>query len=122
MSQDEGPSLDVGSDLLFENDRVRVWAMTLQPGETSSYHRHENDYLFVYTTPSSIRSEIAGKEGPAREFDDGYVQYTEVGSGIEHSITTVAESVHRQIIVEMKGGSGSETTQTPINNGRAQKI
>ena len=122
MSQDEGPSLDVGSDLLFENDRVRVWAMTLQPGETSSYHRHENDYLFVYTTPSSIRSEIAGKEGPAREFVDGYVQYTEVGSGIEHSITNVAESVHRQIIVEMKGGSVSETTQTPINNGRAQKI
>ncbi len=120
MTQDQGPSLDVGSELLFENDRVRVWSMRLQPGETSTYHRHENDYLFVYTTPSLIRSEIAGRDGPTRKFDDGYVQYTEVGSGIEHSITNVAESLHQQIIVEMKGGSRSETTQPPVNNGRAQ--
>ena len=36
-------SRNVGSELLFENDRVRVWSMTLAPGESCEYHRHEND-------------------------------------------------------------------------------
>ena len=120
MTNNQGPSSDVGSELLFENDRVRVWSMTLQPGETSTYHRHENDYLFVYTTPSTISSQVGDTDGPTRNFHDGYVQYTEVGPGIEHSITNVAESLHHQIIVEIKGVSMSETSHSPENNGRVR--
>ena len=120
MTKNQGPSSDVGSELLFENDRVRVWSMTLQPGETSTYHRHENDYLFVYTTPSTISSQVGDIDGPTRNFHDGYVQYTEVGPGIEHSITNVAESLHHQIIVEIKGVSMSETSHSPENNGRVR--
>ena len=46
MSQ-EPVSPDVGTKLLFENDRVRVWDLCLQPGEGTGLHRHENDYLYV---------------------------------------------------------------------------
>jgi hypothetical protein len=30
------PSDRIGTELLFENDRVRVWDMVLEPGEASS--------------------------------------------------------------------------------------
>ena len=32
-------SEDVGTKLLFENDRVRVWDLTLPPGESTGKHR-----------------------------------------------------------------------------------
>ena len=37
----------VGTKLLFENDRVKVWEMSLAPGEESDVHRHELDYVMV---------------------------------------------------------------------------
>ena len=40
-------SEDIGTRLLFENDRVRVWDLALAPGESTGMHRHENDYLYV---------------------------------------------------------------------------
>ena len=116
MSKSEEISKEVGTELLFENDRVKVWGMALEPGETSPYHQHDNDYVFVYTTPSRI----SGAQGEVREYEEGYVQYTEVGGGIQHSITNVSDIRHHQIIVEMKGGSVSATPQPPENNGRSR--
>lgn len=118
MSKQEEISKEVGKELIFENDRIKVWSMGLQPGESSHYHRHENDYVFVYTTPSKISSYRDGSQAPPNQFQDGYVQYTEVGEGIEHSITNVADTWHHQIILEFKGPSVSALPRTPQNNGR----
>jgi len=32
-------STNIGTELLFENERIRVWSMVLQPGEESPLHR-----------------------------------------------------------------------------------
>jgi quercetin dioxygenase-like cupin family protein len=37
---------EVGTKLVFENERIRVWEFTLQPGETIEAHKHEHDYFF----------------------------------------------------------------------------
>ena len=37
---------EVGTKLIFENDQVRVWEFTLQPGESTGSHHHELDYFF----------------------------------------------------------------------------
>jgi hypothetical protein len=68
-------STEIGTELLFENDRIRVWQMVLQPGEESPHHRHEADYVFVYTTPSRITAFLEGQEPSTSDFDDGFVQY-----------------------------------------------
>jgi quercetin dioxygenase-like cupin family protein len=36
----------VGSSLLFENDSVRIWDITLQPGERLPFHRHRTSYFY----------------------------------------------------------------------------
>ena len=36
----------VGSTLLFENDRVRIWDITLAPGERLPFHRHRTSYFY----------------------------------------------------------------------------
>ena len=37
---------DVGTNKLFENDKVIVWEFALQPGETTAMHTHKHDYMF----------------------------------------------------------------------------
>lgn len=34
----------VGTEVLFEDDKVRIWQLTLEPGEASDLHHHEHDY------------------------------------------------------------------------------
>jgi mannose-6-phosphate isomerase-like protein (cupin superfamily) len=110
---------NIGTELLFENDRVRVWEMILQPGEESPLHMHEGDYVFVYVTPENkIKAFVEGKEGPESEFADGFVQYTEVGPGTWHKIRNVGDKVHRQILFELKGPSRSDRFTPPETNGR----
>ncbi len=113
-------STEIGTELLFENDRIRVWQMVLQPGEESPHHRHEADYVFVYTTPSRITAFLEGQEPSTSDFDDGFVQYTEVGPGTNHHIRNSGTLEHRQILVEIKGPSVAQALRPPENNGRSR--
>lgn len=45
---------DVGSRLLLENERVRVWELTLEPGEESDLHEHTLDYVLVQVAGDRI--------------------------------------------------------------------
>ena len=110
------PVTDIGTELLFENDAVRVWSMVLEPGEESPYHVHKLDYLFVYVTPSRIAfMDRPGEVKETRDYGDGYVAYASVGEGITHQIRNMAEVQHRQILVELKTVRGEAPSST---NGR----
>lgn len=112
-------STNVGTELLFENDRVRVWSMALEPGESSPLHCHEHDYLYVYTTPDNeIRLEREGEAPMVQCYDEHFVQFSTVGSGLVHRITNVGKVRHHQVLVELKGPSAAATPQPPQNNGR----
>jgi len=37
----------IGTKLLMENDRVRIWELSLQPGERTTLHEHDHDYVVV---------------------------------------------------------------------------
>lgn len=109
----------IGTELLFENERIRVWQMILEPGEESHLHRHVHDYVYVYTTPSHISAFYDDGGSSAAAYDDGFTQYTTVGQDmLPHKIRNTGHATHRQILVEFKGPSVAETVQTPENNGR----
>ena len=57
-------SSEIGSRLLFENDRVRVWDLQLAPGQSTGLHRHEHDYLYVVIGDG--RFQAADAEGACR--------------------------------------------------------
>jgi quercetin dioxygenase-like cupin family protein len=110
----EVPSERVGTEILFENDRVRVWEMALAPGESSEFHRHVHDYLFVYVTPTLLESRRDGGPPFVRSYGDGYAQYSVVGSaGLTHQVRNVGDEPHRQIIVEFLGESAASGDAPP---------
>jgi hypothetical protein len=41
------PLGEIGTRILFEDDRVRIWELVLQPGEETPPHRHELDYYII---------------------------------------------------------------------------
>ena len=41
---------DVATTLVFENDRIRVWEMHLEPGERIAFHCHRTAYFWICHT------------------------------------------------------------------------
>ena len=58
----------IGDKILFENEFVRVWSVTLDPGHRQPWHQHLLPYLIVPLT--------AGKN--RMTFDDGRVRICKV--------------------------------------------
>ena len=106
MSQTHRVLGNVGTALLFENDRVRVWEMDLEPGAKSAVHRHDLDYLIVQIEGDRIAAipepDSAGKHTQYIEVQaqPGKVSYLTRG-GIETAVN-VGQRRYREILIELK--------------------
>jgi hypothetical protein len=106
MSPSERVLGHVGTRLLLENDRVRVWELALEPGARSDVHRHDLDYLLVQIEGDRIAAEpepdSAGKYKDYIEarVEPGKVTYIERG-GIETAVN-VGATRYREILIELK--------------------
>ena len=36
---------EVGTKVVFEDDKIKVWELNLEPGERTAVHTHEMDYV-----------------------------------------------------------------------------
>jgi quercetin dioxygenase-like cupin family protein len=57
----------VGSALVSESDRVRVWTIRLKPGQRFGFHRHVLDYFWT---------SVSGGRGRQHLMDGSTVEYT----------------------------------------------
>ena len=57
----------VGTSLLSENDKVRIWIIRLQPGERIGFHRHTLNYFWTA---------VSGGRGRQHLMDGSTVEYT----------------------------------------------
>jgi hypothetical protein len=97
---------DVGSKVVFEDERVRVWVLKLAPGERSAIHRHEVDHLLIQVRGDRVAVEPeADTKSPYRERMEadvipGMVTFVPAG-GIETAVNCGAEQYY-EVIVELK--------------------
>ena len=66
----KSPNPCVGSTLLSENERTRVWIIRLAPGERIGFHRHVLDYFWT---------SVSG--GRARQHGGRRLSFTETSHG-----------------------------------------
>ena len=103
MEQEPAVSGEVGTRLLFENERVRVWDLRLAAGESTGLHRHETDYLYVVIGEGTLqRGDADGSRGEARTMTDGEVHFRTIDGDDVHEAINVGESDWRNIVVELK--------------------
>jgi hypothetical protein len=37
----------IGTNLVFENEKVKVWELFLEPGQQLELHHHQLEYIFI---------------------------------------------------------------------------
>ena len=71
----------VGTALLSETDRVRVWMIRLKPGERIGFHRHVLEYFWTSVTGGRGRSHMQDGGTFERHFFAGETQHESYGPG-----------------------------------------
>jgi mannose-6-phosphate isomerase-like protein (cupin superfamily) len=104
---------DVGNRKLFENDRVIVWELLLEPGESAGLHTHLNDYFFQVLEGSTLRT-VDERGNALGDFDfetdstvwigveGDEVVLGEVRAPATHDAVNVGSTRYREILVELK--------------------
>jgi hypothetical protein len=106
----------VGTQKVFENDRVIVWHLDLEPGEQGERHTHKLDYVVRVLAGSTL--EVSGPDG---EFLDtveiesgGAVSFRIDGDQIladrpgypavpaTHAAKNIGPNTFREILIEFK--------------------
>jgi quercetin dioxygenase-like cupin family protein len=104
MTHDARPFGDVANKLLFENALVRVWEMTLAPGERSDRHRHDHPYLLCVLEGSRIDAEIDGTGYLEIPVQPGSVFFVPPGS--TETAINATDRRFREILIELKTAPG----------------
>jgi beta-alanine degradation protein BauB len=105
---------DIATKKLFENEKIVVWEMVLEPGQSSGLHTHSNSYLFHVLEGSTC--EVTDKEGKscgALTMEPGFTMFFQLGGKelvagdfripVTHSARNLGATRFREILVETKG-------------------
>lgn len=102
------PTEQVGTRLLFENDRVRVWDLALAPGEALEKHIHRLDYTYIVATPGLIRFVDPDNSEDYEDYqfvDDEVVHIPIPPEGkIDNRLVNIGDVPHRNFVIEIKRG------------------
>jgi hypothetical protein len=106
----------VGTNLIFENEKIKVWELFLHPGEKIASHDHRLGYMFyvfeggtiaVYNADDQQINTLEMVAGDTLAFyPDGKFLRSSDGilSKIQtyHSAKNIGDTIYREILVEMK--------------------
>ncbi len=97
----------VGSQLVSETDRVRVWHLNLAPGERIGFHTHVLDYFWTVHTPGRARSHYWTGETSNVEYQPGDTKHHTYGPGefLIHDLENTGDTSLIFTTVEFKGGA-----------------
>ena len=98
------PLGDVATRILFEDDTLRIWEMTLEPGEYTDLHHHEHDYYLVIDSGDLVAG-VPPKDSPLDFFvvkipPQGNTVRVPKG-GTEWAFN-VGEKTYHEILIELK--------------------
>jgi len=100
---------DIGTRIVHEDDRVRVWVLKLAPGERSAVHRHLLDHILIQVSGDRVAvipepdSEGPFSEPLAADVISGAVVPVRRG-GVE-TAHNVGREPYVEVIVELKDGA-----------------
>lgn len=95
LAQNIGKNGQVGSHIVSESERVRVWLIELQPGERLPFHTHVMDYFWTATTPGRARSRYADGHVAEVSYHIGLTQHYQFAQGqsMTHDLENIGDDV-----------------------------
>ena len=111
----------VGTEKVFENDKVIVWNFELGPGEETPIHTHEHSYMWYSIAGTQLQvfdetgKDLGTLEVPTGavysiKYEDGMLEVlSEPGKGVRipatHKARNVGPTAYREVLVEYKDES-----------------
>lgn len=75
------PNPCVGTALLSENERTRVWIIRLAPGERTGFHRHVLDYFWTAISGGRGRQHLQDGSTLECNYEPGETRHESYGKG-----------------------------------------
>jgi mannose-6-phosphate isomerase-like protein (cupin superfamily) len=96
-------NLAVGTAVWFENERVRVWEILLQPGERGPFHAHTTNYFWTVVEGSRGLQRFTDGTYAVRDYVVGETKYLEHGpdSVLIHDLENIGDTPLRFVTVEL---------------------
>lgn len=108
----------VGTEKVFENEKVIVWNFTLAPGEFTPLHTHEHAYMWYAIEGAPLQifdgdgKDLGTFDVPtgavySLKLDSGYLEVlSEIGKGARvpatHKAKNAGTTAYREVLVEYK--------------------
>src|SRR3989440_12205380 len=92
----------IGTELVYEDDSVRVWRIDLAPGETAGWHTHYLDYTTVVVEGDLVERPNADGSVDRIEVKPGAIMRWNQGT-LRHALRNIGTKTFRNVIVEVKG-------------------
>ncbi len=100
MPRGKEPLGDIASVVLFENERVKIWNLIVEPGQASPWHLHQRDYITV----------VLEGEGLVVEYEDGTTEDSPAYVGRwrfhdkhrVHRVVNNRPTRYKNILIELK--------------------
>jgi quercetin dioxygenase-like cupin family protein len=94
--------------LVFQNEYVRVFDVTVAPKVSTLIHRHNSDYLFVTLGDSDVVSVRPGEKPVPLKLKDGEVRYTP--GNFAHAAINNSDQPFHNITIELLKPTTNEGT------------
>ena len=108
----------VGTEKIFENDKVILWNFTLAPGEETPIHTHEHSYMWyaIEGAPLQVFDEQGNDLGTLEvptgavyslKLEDGFLEViSDIAKGARvpatHKARNAGSTPYRELLVEYK--------------------
>lgn len=94
---------ELGTTLLFANDRVRVFEVRLAPGERGAFHIHDRDYFWTVVDAGRGRQRLADGSCTVRDYRQGETRFLRhaPGNALIHDLENVGGTLLRFVTVEL---------------------
>ena len=93
---------EVGTRVLLENDRVKIWDLDLAPGDRLPFHCHGTPYFFVCVDEGRGLSRFPDGNAMTIDYSEGDTWFDEVQGGAEiHDLENVGDTRLRFTTVEL---------------------
>jgi beta-alanine degradation protein BauB len=96
-------NLDVGTSVLFENHRIRVWDIILKPGERGPFHAHTRNYFWTVVEGSRGLQRFADGTFAVRDYLEGETKWLEhtPETALIHDLENIGDTDLRFVTVEL---------------------
>jgi beta-alanine degradation protein BauB len=92
---------EIGTEIVLENEHVRVWEVRLEPGESQAWHKHHHPYMIVGIEGADNRMDfLDGSEPRHMQETPGRIVFRDAGT--VHMLTNEGSSRYVNRLIELK--------------------